>query len=634
MRIPPISLVLLALVAGCASMPTHQLPGVEPSAPSLLVGEELPVCQAFVRSWQTVHAGPGLAEEWDFDPRQIFGDASVTSVPDARKENVRSTLYGVSRTFPIDFDGDGDMEIIHMQGESYGWRLRGANFLLFEDWPTFWATAEERGTLHYKFRDRVRKTYRGRGTGLRPEEKAEIERQGVWANGLEIYPPKEKREFVQNLLSLRGAERAVLINDNGVLYTMSAPYMGFSHRYNLSELHRLNGADGPMLACRVQVLPTYESLAAFKEQSAFYHILSRMYAAGSGSACQGSMGWTAQPLEHPFLMAFHRPQAMQAEHERENDKVESLRPDVRQMLLMTWGASDPQSWQVYLRLKDASAEFIAQLAAYYRQHFPALAEGAEGHAAEAYRLIIDSLIYNPARIDGADYKLLGNKAIPAQGVRDDDSPAAIARAFNHYYRTERGGSSSPAAIAAALYTRQDVKEIEVLVKAMRQRWLLSAQENARRRNEPEPTELLPLPSEIVLASLGDVVLMDLIAREGGDFKAPTNHFGKTPLMYAAQADDAVSVRYLIAADADINARTKSTDRCNALRQDHRSALMYAAENAGEEVIRLLVGAGADTSVKDSQGNGLQWYLARNQILGDAAKARMAAVLGPPQPLSR
>ena len=74
----------------------------------------------------------------------------------------------------------------------------------------------------------------------------------------------------------------------------------------------------------------------------------------------------------------------------------------------------------------------------------------------------------------------------------------------------------------------------------------------------------------------------------------TNWFGKSALMAAAQAGQAETVRLLIAAGANVNARSLSPKniaenkgRCEAgnILHGRRSALMYAALEAPLEVIQ-------------------------------------------------
>ncbi|OIR13747.1 ankyrin repeat protein [mine drainage metagenome] len=106
-----------------------------------------------------------------------------------------------------------------------------------------------------------------------------------------------------------------------------------------------------------------------------------------------------------------------------------------------------------------------------------------------------------------------------------------------------------------------------------------------------------------------------------------NEFGKTPLMVAAHLDRPDSVRTLLLAHADVKAVTRNVAAScsNGFERVERSALTYAAENASPIVIKLLLDAGADPSIRDSQGNGLDYYLSKNPRL--TAKEQKLGVSG-------
>ncbi len=92
-----------------------------------------------------------------------------------------------------------------------------------------------------------------------------------------------------------------------------------------------------------------------------------------------------------------------------------------------------------------------------------------------------------------------------------------------------------------------------------------------------------------------------------------NSYNKTPLMLAAHFNDYTIVDFLIKQGVAVNAVTKNVPGAlyNGFQRINRSALTYAAENAALEVIKLLVDAGADLALKDSEGNDLSYYLLKN-----------------------
>jgi uncharacterized protein YecT (DUF1311 family) len=106
----------------------------------------------------------------------------------------------------------------------------------------------------------------------------------------------------------------------------------------------------------------------------------------------------------------------------------------------------------------------------------------------------------------------------------------------------------------------------------------------------------------------------------------SNNFGKSPLMVAAHMNRPDSVRLLLHAGADPNLETTVPQgSCGySMSRTNRTALMYAAENADIDVMRILVDAGAKVDAKDSDGNGVSYYLALNPYLTTAQK-RMSLV---------
>lgn len=94
-----------------------------------------------------------------------------------------------------------------------------------------------------------------------------------------------------------------------------------------------------------------------------------------------------------------------------------------------------------------------------------------------------------------------------------------------------------------------------------------------------------------------------------------NAFGKTALMYAAQYGFPDSVKILLDAGADINARTGQTRTKEGLCLEsicmlnaERTALMYAVQEGNLDIARYLVEKGADVNLSDSQGMTVFDYL--------------------------
>lgn len=104
-----------------------------------------------------------------------------------------------------------------------------------------------------------------------------------------------------------------------------------------------------------------------------------------------------------------------------------------------------------------------------------------------------------------------------------------------------------------------------------------------------------------------------------DYRKIESKYGKDLLMYAAHMNNFDSVKYFIDAGWPVDDVTtyKPAHFCDeGFERLNRSALTYAAENASIELIKLLVDAGFDTEIKDSQGNTLDYYIARNPRFSD------------------
>lgn len=123
-----------------------------------------------------------------------------------------------------------------------------------------------------------------------------------------------------------------------------------------------------------------------------------------------------------------------------------------------------------------------------------------------------------------------------------------------------------------------------------------------------------------------VALMPMLLRAGAPVD-DTNPFGKTALMYAAQFGEIAAARFLLDSGASVQARTRTLDNCwYRVQIGERTALMYAAENAGPEMIELLLARGADPRARDTAGRDVRAYLSLNRSLSPEDRMKAEALL--------
>lgn len=145
----------------------------------------------------------------------------------------------------------------------------------------------------------------------------------------------------------------------------------------------------------------------------------------------------------------------------------------------------------------------------------------------------------------------------------------------------------------------------------------------------------PVPAALLFDAVAYPDALKLLLAEHPDITVVTP-IGKTVLMEAAKYNDLDSVKLLLAAGANVNASSLApadikgnaqgemcTDGGYIITHGQRTALMYAAANAGLPVIKVLLAAGADKHAKDSTGATALDYLdghgpvAKNPVLNAA-----------------
>ncbi|MBF0285622.1 MAG: ankyrin repeat domain-containing protein [Magnetococcales bacterium] len=343
---------------------------------------------------------------------------------------------------------------------------------------------------------------------------------------------------------------------------------------NLLEFSRLTSSGALELQCRVKIHPAAEEIGPWSRQAglgSFFKVLSAMGHGGFGGC--GSLRANDRHTDQgdtAISRAMLRPwAATPLDYSRQDEWSERryYRYNERLMhFLEGWSYSDVMNRREYLAFLQHLPPAIDSLARHYRERFGLEEEPSRLHAQRVAEELIGDWVLVPHEYKPGDFPLPHyNYFNPASHALLTGNETELKEVFAQYPIRDRGP-----------YDR-DIP---------RQEWLPDA-------------VAWPKGMEILLQS--------------GANPNAVNKFGKTPLMTAAHLDRPDAARLLLDHKAEVNARTlKEFYECGyEVKRGHRTALMYAAENAGAEMMTLLLKAGADANAKDSQGNDLAFYLAKN-----------------------
>lgn len=584
---PPAALTSIA--AADLSRPGREIP---PFTPQLVRNDVPELCAPYATAWENQFRSPGELDAAAINLRGMPQDAAFR-FPDTDYTGRKDGLSTFQQAVRHDLDGDGENEVLLVVGRDIGWRYLGAALYVFEDEAAF---------------DAVVKAYEARAP-IGSSKQGWIDLADAALGG----PTAEFGIVAQARLFLK----------DGALYTVSPEtYRPRVADMEIETLRRVWPAENAGPVCEIRVRPPKDELEAIAANFPFLQALQTMYGEpGENLMCYGTMGWTGVDPRRLLADIFHRPQASAQPLEIPRGDLPS--DDTARLLrALNWGASDPESWAVYQRLKYGEPEFLAQMAEHYATRFDMTPEAAEDAALRAWRALMDRVFY--ARSNDAPLASLAMEGEPPLVLELDAGAAALADAA----LTAPGLLSLPpspqnraaprTAIAAAIHAGLSASRIEPV--------FLESWAYVQRAGDGR--EAVRFAGGILPAAVSRPEVLEIVLGAGIDANTPTNYFGKTALMYAAQTGNIEAARLLIAAGADVNARTDSRGAgipffgCGRLDRDQRSALMYAAENASEVLIQLLIEAGADTAAQDTQGNGLNWYIGRNP-------ARLSAGAGRP-----
>lgn len=612
MKIAPTGLLaVLCLAMTCA----HAQTGLDAIAsarswdidsfkPALTQNHAPELCVPYAEAWTDLFNGTGSMDSDDLDIVRIPHDA-IFSFPPTRPQGA-DTLYGKYFSVRYDLDGDGDTEVLLIVSNDLGWRYLGSDLFIFE-------TEAEFEEVMSQFKAKA--TYYPKIDRYLPVwQLAALAEEAMPGSAIRFGPLRQVH----------------LVLYQGALYTVSdeAWYMRYQPDVTHETLRRIWPMTDAEPVCEMHVRPRLGAFEPFMSASPFFNALQAMYAGPEqGGMCYGTMGWTGIPPERLLPDIFFRPQATPEPRGSFRPQDDHASDVARQLRTLSWGTNSPGGWEVYLSLRQDEPEFVRRMTAYYQDRFGMTPDAAGASALQAWRALVDRVFY--ARNNDMPLAFLATSA---------ESPVSFARfapldrILDEVVANIRLADDLPvrrasmwgSAIAAATYSDRALEEIRALYKGA----LDEGQDRTTERS-PKTTERdrARLHNQIVSAATTRPEVLDMLLNLGVPAAGSTNGFHKTTLMYAAQQDQAASVRLLLGAGAEVNTRTgENKQRCFQLERDSRSALMYAAENASEELIDLLLDAGADPEAQDTQGNGVAWYLDRNAGLGSESRARLSTRL--------
>lgn len=567
---------------------------IAPFTPHLIRNEDPELCTPFAAAWTAQFQSKGDMDSSAVDFGGLPHD-SVFRFPDTDNPKQRDALYIYKRAVPHDLDGDGETEMMLLAGKDIGWRYLGAALYIFEDDALFEAVARQHEALPR--------------TGSTMNGWHELSKAALGGPTAEFGIVQQVRLFLKD----------------GALYSVTPEsYYPHVQDMEIETLRRIWPLEDAGPVCEIRVRPVASEAAAIVSASPFLQALDAIYAGPlQGGGCYGTGGWSGIDPARLLPDIFHRPWAEPEPAPLFPRETSPTQDTARMLRLMSWGATDPSSWQVYLALKRDEPVFLQQLTDHYVIGFGMTPDAATEAARHAWRALIDRVFYTRNHDMALALLALQGEAplIFSFGANDVALAETVITSPDLFGLDEMRPRRDLLlrAISAAIYAGVPSGEIEpVLQKA----WTEAGNDSHGRARPRLVASILP-------AALMRPELLQSVLDMGIDANARTNFFGKTALMYAAQWGNAEAARVLIAAGADVNARTDSQSsvrlpraECGRLERDQRSALMYAAENSSEDLIALLLEAGADKDAQDSQGNGFAWYLARNDSLSEAAQAAL------------
>lgn len=580
-----------------------RLPNIQRFTPFLSVNESPEICLPYETAWRGLYnSEKGLSESW-LNLKDTFPNANFIYPSD---NNKTVPIYSPS-SFPFDYDGDGENEVLYFENAELGWRHLGTGLYFYESQAIFEAEGEKLSKA-------------SRGKRFSPISN-NVDTQ---SKKLAFYPKLRGPNVFQ--IDGRLYSQSDINSENGILK---------------SSIDWVRPGHEPTPICEVQLSPSRPSLATLSPIdtgiSTVSAALNSVYGGPETGQCYGTMGWRPPRPDSYWSIINHRPKAMRLGirgdvligTEIEESQIEDT---AREFRYIAWGFNDPTSFEVVNALKTAYPKFVAEYSLYYQIYFDMDKTTAQQTAKRAYRFLLDSVYY--ARQTGPHYNIQLSSDLKvgpetslediAKGVVEKalaaEPPADESAKHLKISQNERARQYY-SALRLGLMIGGETEQLKILFDR-----LIAAPDNTLRvldsiQSDHRIDPRQKLVNGLFLDGLKQPEMMKYFLEFGAEADVSTNYFGKTALMYAAQNNDLDAVNLLLSNGANPNTSTKYDDTyCKRpITQDARTPLMYAMENAEPTLIYTLLEAGADVTSKDTQHNSVTWYLNKNTGLSNWQK---------------
>ena len=558
-----VCLILAGLVSTAIAATAADQFGVRrwPTEPKLSVDLEKHLCGQILASaveiFASVDTDLDIASAIDKD----FPPLPTKPAIDALADDTRSSL----RRLDLDLDGTGNRQVVIYRDNAFNWR----------------------GDWHY--------AYVFPSPAHFDSAKAMIASTWIEVPTDSQVPPAGKREFSAQQYypsALSNNEEEVQTGnpwadhslfEAGKRFYFAAGTTTFDRQAPVPiQIFRLSANGHVEVACKIES-GSDEAYKLFQKLPAIASFLATIRTIGAGGEDGGTLhsgqAHDAQATAAEMRAAY-RPWATSAETKPAyvGDNSYYRFDDRMRAFLEDWSLEELWNRREYQTLLELTAPAEASYASYLQTHFGVSADAARLDAVKVIQALIGARLEIPNQFTLEQTPLYFPSTPLHQAVMRRDRAA-----FDAALSKPQSGADQPNGQA------------------------------------PKPT------SEVLSDTVSDAVewpyALDQLLKSGAD-PNHANGFGKTTLMVAAHFDRPDAVKRLLEAGAKVGAATipSPTPWLSSPKRAGRTALMYAAENGSPATIKALLDAGADPTSKDSEGNGMSFYLNRNPRLTETERA--------------